>query len=422
MKEIKVFKFGGASLRDAEQIKRTLDILKLYPNEKIVLIVSAMGKTTNKLESVVNDFYTNNDNALQHFLEIKQNHLLVATELGITDQEALVDIEDTFVEGIWLLEDEPNDTYDYIYDQIVSLGELVCSKIIYYYSLNQNYSIDLIDARDIIKTDDYHRSANINWKATSNAINHDLKNRVGMYDIILTQGFIGSTFDNNNTTLGREGSDFSAAVISNCLNAESLTVWKDVEGIMSSDPYIDKSATKINKLDYFEMIEMCYFGAKVLHPKTIKPLQNKNIPLYVRSFIDLQSPGTVIGNFGAMSYPEIKIVENNQCLVKISPRDFSFVSENHLKIIFAILDELKIKVFVMRNTALHFLFSTNYESNKLDKFNELLNNEFDIAIEKDLRLITIRHEENAFYNKDGKEVIFEEKFDKTRHLLFKNED
>ena len=419
MENFKVFKFGGASLSDPSQIRKTIAILDLYPNEKIVLVVSAMGKTTNLLENVVKEYFNDPISALNLFLQIKQAHLNIANEFGITNIDQIVDIEDTFAEGIWLLEDEPHDPYDYVYDQIVSLGELICSKLVYYYALNKNLSIGYVDARDVIKTDESHRSAKIDWESTSKSIDSVLKPMLGLFDIVITQGFIGSTVDNNNTTLGREGSDFTASVIGSCIGASEVVVWKDVIGIMSADPKLDNTATKIDKLDYSEMIEMSYFGAKVLHPKTIKPLVSKNIPLLVNSYLNPLNKGTEIANFGTLNYPVIKIVQENQCLIKISPTDYSFVSENHLKQIFGIIDELKIKIFVMRNTALHFLFSTDYELENLDRLIERLDNIFNVTIEQDLKLVTIRHEVDSKNQFNQNEIVFEEKFEKTRHLLIK---
>jgi aspartate kinase len=420
MENLRVFKFGGASLCDPDRIRKTINILDLYPNEKIVLVVSAMGKTTNQLENVVNEYFKDPTNALDIFLQIRQNHLNIASELGIRDLDAFVDIEDTFAEGIWLLEDEPHDPYNYVYDQIVSLGELVCSKIIYYFTLTKDLNISYLDARDVIKTDESHRSAKIDWELTTIALNSGIRPLMDKFDILLTQGFIGSTLDNNNTTLGREGSDFTASVIANCLNAVEMIVWKDVDGIMNSDPKLDPSAIKIEKLDYTEMIEMSYFGAKVLHPKTIKPLLNKNILLHVKSFFDPQAIGTTISNFGLLNYPIIKIVKESQCLVKISPKDFSFVSENHLKEIFQVVDNLNIKLFIMRNTALHFLFSTDQEPYKLKNLMEALQDFYNVTIEKELKLITIRHEEILTDYAQYYDIVFEEKFDKTRHLLLKS--
>jgi aspartate kinase len=295
---LKVFKFGGASVSSIERIKNLTDILKNHAGEKLLIVISAMGKTTNALEKVVDAFFNKEkEEALQLFLTIKNEHLAMFFKL--TDQTASAStnpLNDFFTEVEWLLHDKPVRNYDYYYDQIVPVGELLSTNIVSHYLNKAGIKNKWIDVRDIIRTDNNFRDANIDWHFTKEKVQEVIQPLFEVGDIVLTQGFIGATDENQNTTLGREGSDYTAAVFANLLDAESQTIWKDVQGVMNADPKLYGKAQWIKELSYKEVIEMAYYGAQVIHPKTIKPLQNKNIPLFVKSFLRLvlRAPSSTI--------------------------------------------------------------------------------------------------------------------------------
>ncbi len=279
---MKVFKFGGASVNSTERIKNLGEILRLFPDERIVVIISAMGKTTNALEKVTDAFFNGNtEESLQMFEQVKQQHLTTAKYLLVTGYLACeAELKNFFTEVEWLLHDKPVKDYDYYYDQIVCSGELFSTSIVSAYLNEAGITNKWLDVRDIFRTDDDFRDASIDWDYTSKQIENSVVPEFENADIVLTQGFIGATDENESTTLGREGSDYSAAVFANILNAESLTIWKDVESVMNADPKQFPGAVSIAELNYNEVIEMAYYGAQVIHPKTIKPLQNKNIPYF----------------------------------------------------------------------------------------------------------------------------------------------
>ena len=289
---MKVFKFGGASVNSIERIKNVGTILQQYREQKILVVISAMGKTTNALEKVVEAFYNNKkEEALQLFEQVKQQHLTTAKYLLVTHYLACENqLKDFFTEVEWLLHDKPARDFDYYYDQVVCVGELLSTSIVSFYLNEAGIKNQWIDVRDVFRTDDNFRDANIDWAYTQQKVASDVMPRFNTTDIILTQGFIGSTDENESTTLGREGSDYTAAIFANMLDAESQTIWKDVEGVMNADPKQFPDAKLISELNYTEAIEMTYYGAQVIHPKTIKPLQNKQIPFYVKCFLDPSLP------------------------------------------------------------------------------------------------------------------------------------
>lgn len=391
MEKLLVFKFGGACLKNVEHIRNAANILKNFKGQKVLLVVSAIDKTTNALEKVVNSFFAGDANASRYIEEIKHQHLTLAHDLGIRDPYAINEIEDSFIDAIWLLEDEIHDAYEYVYDQVVSIGELVSSRLVVQYFKNEGLDVGWLDVRDVIKTNEDYKNATIDWESTQEGAARIITSALESTDIVVTQGFIGSTRENNTTTLGREGSDYTASVLAYCLDAASVHVWKDVEGIMTGDPKTYEHAALIRELSFDEAIEMCYFGAKVLHPKTIKPIQNKGIPLYVRPFFNVENPGTFISGKKDINYLPIVIKEEHQALVEVGERDFSFIAENHLSEIFAILSELKIKVYIMRNTAISFVFSTKDDELKLQKLEARLGASYNVQFRRNLTLLTIRH-------------------------------
>lgn len=420
--QIKVFKFGGASVKDSEGFRNVGQILQKYSDEKIVVVVSAMGKTTNALEEVVKSFYAQDGQTEALLLKIKSSHVALIQELFPVSQAVLDDINDAFVEIEWVLEEVPHEDYDYTYDQIVSMGELLSSKILIHYLQYLKISSKWLDVRDVILTDNTYRDARVQWDATQSNAKHKIIPMLETANHIVTQGFIGTTSENFTTTLGREGSDYTAAILSYCLDADSMHIWKDVPGVLTGDPRIFDEVIKMPRISYNEAIEMTYYGAKVIHPKTIKPLQNKQIPLFVRPFLDPSSEGTVISDEKEMSYPPVIVIEHDQTLLHISTNDFSFVAEHHLSMIFALLAKHRLKVNMMRNTAISFSVCVNNIPDRIKKFEKELGTEFKMIQDNDLELVTIRH-----YNEDilkdmkkNKLILFEEKLQDTVQMVVRN--
>ena len=297
-----------------------------------------------------------------------------------------------------------------LYDQIVSVGELVSSKILYYVAKKAGVNVCWLDVRDVLITDNTYREAQVIWDDTQTRIVDNTNKLLADYDVIITQGFIGCSTENFNTTLGREGSDYSAGIFSYCLDAESLSIWKDVPGILTADPRLFDNVTKIDRLSYREAIEMTYFGAKVIHPKTIKPLQNKGIPMYVRPFNDAESMGTIITTDVDTAYPPVIVVEADQSIIHISTKDFSFVAEEHLSEIFEKLNACRLKVNMMRNTAISFSVAVQNDKERIQEFYNDLGEKYAIVCDEELELITVRHydEDTVARMKKGKIVLFEE--------------
>jgi aspartate kinase len=386
---MKVFKFGGASVDSVERIRNLKRILQSYSHDKILVVISAMGKTTNALEEVVNAFYNHDQQvALQLFNKIKQSHLQVAKEL--TDQ-SVDQLTDLFTEVEWLLHDKPVREFDYYYDQVVCIGELLSTCIISNYLNSSGIHNKWVDVRDIIRTDDNFRDAKIDWAYTNARIQNAVVPLFNDYNIVVTQGFIGSTGENESTTLGREGSDYSAAVFANLLPSKSQTIWKDVQGVLNADPKQYSKAELISELNYKEVIEMAYYGAQVIHPKTIKPLQNKNIPLYVKSFLHPEFEGTVIHCRNVNSLPPIIVYKQNQVLIELSSKDFSFVSEGLNTEAEELFQQLKFKPNLTQIAAISLLYVVDDRPNKIENFALKAARQFDVTITRGLTLLTIRH-------------------------------
>lgn len=421
MTSTRVFKFGGASVRDAEHIQNVGTILKQFANQRLVIVISAMGKTTNALEAVANAYFHQTGEADQLLQSVKENHYQVIAQLFPEGHEVYSSINDTFVEIEWMLEEAPEDSYDYIYDQIVTVGELLSTQIVAAYLNQEGQKTAWLDARDVILTDDTFREGKIQWKETVARIQKHIPPLLDQNQFVLTQGFIGSNNENQNTSLGREGSDFTAAILSYGLDAEDMSIWKDVPGILTADPRLFENVTKIDRLSYKEAIEMTYYGAKVIHPKTIKPLQNKNIPMYVKSFIEPEGEGTLIQGDVEVTYPPVVVVEKNQALLHISTRDFSFVAEDHLSLLFKWFAEHRLKVNLMKNLAISFTICVPNLPERIDPLMEKLNKEFQATKEEGLELITIRHyrkEMIAEFTKDHI-VLLQERLPQTVQLVLK---
>ena len=420
---IKVFKFGGASVKDAVAIKNVTNILKKYKGDSILIVVSAMGKTTNALEKVVSAYFDPKEDALGVLETVHQQHLQVANELLGENAEINKKIA-RFVNNVKkLVQKKSSKRYGYVYDQIVSLGELLSTTIVAAYLNHKGQSTHWLDARKMVKADNTYREGNINWEATQKNVSRNVIKLLDKNGFVLTQGFIGSSKENATITLGREGSDFTAAIFSFCLDAESMSIWKDVPGILTGDPRLFKKVDKIDRLSYKEAIEMTYYGAKVIHPKTIKPLQNKNIPMYVKSFVEPEGEGTFIGSDVDALYPPVVVVEKNQVMLQISTKDFSFVAEHHLSDIFKLFTKYRTKVNMMQNMAISFsVCVTKKDMDRLSQLIEDLKNEFNVVIEKDLELITIRHYHKSVIDqmKRQKIVLLEERIRQTIQMVVKD--
>jgi aspartate kinase len=422
MSDIEVYKFGGASVRDAVAIRNAGEILKSTQSGPLVVVISAMGKMTNHLESVIKAHYEDPDALAEKVTLLRQFHEDIVKELlGDQAGECLHDLHDLWVELDWILEEEPHADYNYHYDQIIVFGELASTKIFSAYLNTIGIQHEWLDARGLIKTDSAYREARVLWDKTQNAVDMILKKSLAATGLVITQGFIGSTIYNQSTSLGREGSDYTAAILAFALDARMVTIWKDVPGIMTGDPKRFDFATTLPELSYLEAIEMTYYGAKVIHPKTLQPLQNKKIPLRVRPFDFPAASGTQIHETEVMPSHPIVVAESNQVLLRISTRDFSFVAEDHLREIFTVVADLRIKVNSMRNTAISFMLCITHDPQKIRQLIEALSPQYDIKVIEKLELITVRHADEAILAKlkSGKEILFEEQYGKTDQFIVK---
>lgn len=418
---MKVFKFGGASVNSIDRIKNLVPIMKHWENEKIVVIVSAMGKTTNALEKVADAFYTGKkEEALQLFDQVKQQHLSTAKYLLITHYLSCeAQLIDFFTEVEWLLHDNPVRDYDYYYDQVVCAGELFSTSIVSAYLNEAGINNKWLDVRDIFRTDDDFRDASIDWEFTKQKVDELVVPELNKNNIVLTQGFIGATDENESTTLGREGSDYTAAVFANLLDADSQTIWKDVESVMNADPKQFPDALSIPELNYNEVIEMAYYGAQVIHPKTIKPLQNKGIPLFVKCFLDPSLPGTVIHNKPVHNLPPIIVLKEKQALLEMNSRDFSFVGEQHVGHLYHLFEKLHIKPNLTQNGAISFLCVLDDRAEKIEKLALEASTFLDVQVKKGLSLLTIRHYNKGIVEKltAGKSVLLRQQTPETVQFL-----
>jgi len=418
---LEVYKFGGASVKDTSGFKNVGQIIEKYSGNKLLIVVSATGKTTNALQNVVADHYKPEANAFDSLQLVKENHLEIID--GLFDEAKLIkdEILDAFVEIDWLIEDDPHEDADFEYDQIVSVGEIVSTKILYHHLKSKNLKVAWLDVRDVIRTNNNYREAKVDWEETEARIQKKTSALYQENDIIVTQGFIASSSENFTTTLGREGSDFTASIFSYCLNANGMYIWKDVPGILTGDPRLFDNVSKIDKLSYREAIEMTYYGAKVIHPKTIKPVQNKSIPLHVKSFVEPEGTGSIISNFEEIAYPPIVVFEHNQRLLRISTKDFSFVAEDHLSEIFRLVAKHRIKIKMMKNTAVSFIISVDDQPTRLEALRKDLEKSYKLIEEQGLELMTIRHYNQEIINSLTAErvILFEERIPKTIQMVVK---
>ena len=419
-----VFKFGGASINNIERIKNTSNIIRDNADQKLLVVVSAMGKTTNALEKIAEAYFDNRkDDALLLFEQVKKNHLEVVKFLLVHNWKAAEDqLKDFFTEIEWMLHDKPVRIYDYYYDQIVCCGELFSTCIVAHYLAEQKVKVKWIDVRDIFRTDNNFRDASVDFDFTTSKIKNSILPLYNDFDVIMTQGFIGSTDENESTTLGREGSDYSAAIFANIMNAESLTIWKDVPAVMNADPNKFKDAVNIPLLNYTEVIEMAYYGAQVIHPKTIKPLQNKNIPLYVKSFLDTELPGTIINADKTTNLPPIIVLKGQQVLIHFRSKDFSFMEGRALGQLHKIFNAVKLQPNLTQNTAISFVCCFDGHAEKTGQIAADASLLFDVDVERDLSLLTIRHYDNATIEKltKDKNTILEQRTPETLQAVIRN--
>lgn len=419
---MQVFKFGGASVKNASGVKNLAQIVNKFACEQLLIVVSAMGKTTNRLEELSRAYLDRKPNTYDSLEEIKTYHFNILNELFEDPKHAIFDqIANVFVEIEWLLEDEPQNHRDYVYDQIVSFGEIISTKIVAaYFNLTGIFTI-WVDARDYIKTDNNYREAKVLWDKTEQEITQNIP-RLLTQGIVVTQGFIGGTSENYTSTLGREGSDYTAAIFCAILNAQSITIWKDVPGVLNADPKWFDHTVKIDQLSYHDAIELTYYGATIIHPKTIKPIQNKGIPLYVRSFIHPDEVGTVINDLKLPLPVPSFIFKVNQALISIFPKDFSFIIEENLSDIFNIFHKNKLKVNTMLNSAISFSVSVDFDELKIKELINDLQKKYNVKYNEGLELVTIRYFNQETINRvtEKKEVLLEVKSRHTCQMVMKN--
>ncbi|MBS4012536.1 MAG: aspartate kinase [Bacteroidetes bacterium] len=424
---MKVFKFGGASVQSADGIKNVASIISQHSNQPLLIVVSAMGKITNQLEILTEAFMESNVVAREHsYAAIKDYHYNILNELFEKNHNVFLKIEQIFHHLKLYIEQQPGTNYNFEYDRIVSTGEILSSQILSHYLNKVGLNNQWMDSRNLIITNASYRDAQPDWNQTSQAVKNKilpyLSNSLGdnKHPIVVTQGFIGGTTQGFTTTLGREGSDFSAAIFAFSLDAEEVTIWKDVPGLLNADPKIFKETVLLPKISYQEAIELSYYGATVIHPKTLKPLLSKNIPLRVKSFIHPEKEGSLIHKLPVTAkYPASYIFKFNQVLLSIMPKDFSFIAEDNLSLIFSSFARIGVKINLMQNSAISFSVCFDKDKTKTPALMKDLEKNFNLRHNENLELITIRHYENAVIGniiKDRK-VLLEQKNRTTLQLV-----
>lgn len=404
---MKVFKFGGASVKDASGVKNVTEVLKKEGTDQTVVVISAMGKMTNAFEDICNSYATKSKDLNEKIDFVKSYHYQIITDLfGDKAVKTLNDIEQFYLEMNGFMMMNKSTGYNYIYDQLVSFGELISTKIVSNYLTEIGIENQWVDVREFIKTDRNYRDPKVNWKETQK----NISNNLNIDKLTITQGFLGATEHGLTTTLGREGSDYTAAIFAFCLDAESVTIWKDVPGVLNADPRYFEEVHLLNQISYTEAIEMAFYGASVIHPKTLKPLENKLIPLYVRSFVELNQ-GTSVSK-GATLEPFVPcfIVKKNQILISVSALDFSFMVEHNISDIFKLLHDYQLKVNLIQNSAISFSVCVDDNFNNFDKLLQELELKYSVNFDKELTLYTIRHFNEAALKKveKNREVLLKQ--------------
>lgn len=420
--QVKVFKFGGASVKDAPAIENLFHILCRYPNDTIVVVISAMGKSTNFLETILNAYYHQPDKLEELVAQLEQYHIQTIEQL-VPDPGAIVDkLRQLCLQLRQRLTQTPSSNFDFDYDQIVSFGELLSTTLISGYLNVMGCANVWLDARQLIRTDTTYREGYVDWQISATQIQQKVTAALTKEKIVITQGFIGGTAENLTTTLGREGSDYSAAILAYSLNAKDVTIWKDVPGLLNADPKRFEDAVKLDRIPYEEAVELSYYGASIIHPKTLKPLQNKHIPLFVNSFFHPEKEGSVITDCPLSTQVPSFIVKDNQWLLSISPRDFSFIAVDNLSEIFAVLSQYRIKMNMMQNSALSFSVCTDHDPERLPKCIAALQDKYKVKYNEGVQLVTIRHYNDQAIEKvtNNKEVILRQTSRSTIQFVIKN--
>lgn len=389
---MRVFKFGGASVKDANAIQNVAEIILSYieVNNPILTVVSAMGKTTNKLEQIAKAVHDKDQNSSSLLHQLIAEHLEIVDGLSMEESSQLkIQIQQVNERLENFIQSNQSSNYNYIYDQVVSSGEILSTNILFHYLISRGMKARLIDARYLIKTDSNYTDANILWNETETSIQKEMKEL--NEDVVITQGFIGANSEMLYTTLGREGSDYTAAILASAMKTKELTIWKDVDGVYTADPKKFPEATIVPRLSYKEAVEMTFYGAQIIHPKTIKPIQNSSCILKVKSFLNRNAIGTEIGNFESVAYQPSIVLKEHQVLYSFSVKDFSFLNESNLGKIIATFGKYSLRINLMQNTAIEFLVVTDDKLGKNEQIIEDLNRDFDIKMDTHLKLMTIRH-------------------------------
>lgn len=417
-----VFKFGGASVKSADAVKNIAEVLKRYPDDQIAIIISAMGKTTNALEVITDHYFHRRRKELSKcFNELKRYHIDILNELfKEPTHSAHREIGDLFGELESRLDKPHTMNYDFDYDQIVSYGELLSTSIVSAWLNDAGISNRWMDIRCYLKSDNTYREGKVDWELSTRLIRQAFHFRDTK--LYITQGFIASTINDITTTLGREGSDFTAAILAHILKADSVTIWKDVPGVLNADPKWFDETVKLENISYLDAIELAYYGATVIHPKTIKPLQNKNINLYVKSFLEPDEEGTLVANLNYDKLIPSFIFKMDQVLIRISPKDFSFIAEDNLEKIFGYLSGYGVKINLMQNSAISFHICTNNDKRKVRNLIDDLEKDFRVSYETGLELITIRYFDQSTIDRVmiNKDLLLEQRFKQNIQLVVRD--
>jgi aspartate kinase len=416
---MRVFKFGGASVKDADGIKNVYDVLQKAGYEDVLLVVSAMGKTTNALEVVIKNYFDKSAELNASVQEIKKYHNQILLDLFEDDKaEVFTAVNILFSDLEYFLTHNKSPNYNFVYDQIVSYGELISTTILSHFMSFMGIKTQWLDVRNFIKTDSNYRDAEVDWELTQTTIAKNVKRKI----LNITQGFLGSDENNFTTTLGREGSDYTAAIFAYCLNAENVTIWKDVPGVMNADPRYFENASLLNQISYREAIELAFYGATVIHPKTLQPLQKKEIPLYVKSFINPLLAGTSVAKGDDLEpYLPCFIVKRNQLLISLSSIDFSFIMEENISEIFALFHQFKLRVNLIQNSAISFSVCVEDKFENFKDLNALLSKKFKVDFVENVTLYTIRHfdEKAAQAVEENKTVLLKQVSRETMQIVTK---
>ncbi len=416
---MRIFKFGGASVKDADGIKNIFSVLEKVGHEDTLLVISAMGKTTNALEMVIKNYFEKSNELHSSLQDVRKYHNQILLDLFEDEEhDVFYAVNSHFADLEYFLRSNKSPNYNFVYDQIVCYGEIVSTTIVSHYFNYSGLKNNWIDVRNFIKTDANYRDAEVNWEKTQQFISKGIKKKA----LNITQGFLGSDENNFTTTLGREGSDYTAAIFAYCLNAESVTIWKDVPGVLNADPRYFDNAVLLNQISYREAIELAFYGASVIHPKTLQPLQKKEIPLYVKSFLNPLLPGTSVSK-GQDLEPKTPcfIVKKDQLLLSLSSIDFSFIMEENISEIFALLHQYKIKTSLIQNSAISFSVCLEDKFGNFNELKTILSKKFKISYNEKVSLYTIRHfdEKAAKIVEKDKTVLVKQVSRETMQLVTK---